>query len=67
MLTLNRNLAFIGISKDPNFEAGKSVRDQNIQTFQDTLLQILARTQQPEQTDQSPSGSATAGNSQAPV
>ena len=58
MLIKSRNLAFIGVSKDPNFEAGKSVRDQNIQTFQDTLLQILARVRQPEQTDQSTSGSA---------
>lgn len=67
MLILSRNLAFIGISKDPNFEAGKSVRDQNIQTFQDTLLQILARAQQPEQMDQSASSSATTGHSQLPV
>ena len=67
MLILSRNLALIGVSKDPNFEAGKSVRDQNIQTFQNTLLQILARAQQPEQTDQSTSGSATTGQSQAPV
>ena len=58
-LIRSRNLAFIGVSKDPNFEAGKSVRDQNVQTFQDTLLQILARVQQPEQTDQSTSSSAT--------
>ena len=54
-LILSRNLAFIGVSKDPNFEAGKSVRDQNVQTFQDTLLQILARTRQPDQPDQSKS------------
>lgn len=67
MLILSRNLAFIGISKDPNFEAGKSVRDQNVQTFQDTLLQILARAQQPEQMDQSTSGSAATGISQGPV
>lgn len=67
MLIISRNLVLIGVSKDPNFQAGKSVRDQNIQTFQTTLLQILARVQQPESTDQPTSDSATTGQSQAPV
>ena len=58
-LIRSRNLAFIGVSKDPNFEAGKSVRDQNVQTFQDTLLQILARVRRLEQNDQPISSSAT--------
>ena len=38
-----RDLAFIGISKDPNFESGKVLIDQNVQTFQDSLLKVFSR------------------------
>ena len=40
-----RNLAFIAISKDPNFESGKVLIDQNVQIFQDSLLEVFARTE----------------------
>ena len=39
-----RNLAFIGISKDPNFDSGKVLIDQNVQKLQDTLLKVFTRT-----------------------
>lgn len=38
-----RFLAFIGVSKEPNFQKEKAMVDYNIQTFQDTLLQVLDR------------------------
>ena len=40
---VHRELAFIGISKEPRFESGKALIDQNMQTFQDSLLKVLAR------------------------
>ncbi|KAL8777176.1 MAG: hypothetical protein Q9213_007977 [Squamulea squamosa] len=40
---LNAFLAFIGVSKEPNFQKEKAMVDYNIQTFQDTLLQVLDR------------------------
>ena len=42
-LTVCRNLSFIGISKNPDFEAGKVLVDQNMQAFQDTLLKVFPR------------------------
>ncbi|KAL8767648.1 MAG: hypothetical protein Q9209_005907 [Squamulea sp. 1 TL-2023] len=40
---LNAFLAFIGVSKEPNFQKEKAMVDYNIQTFQDTLLRVLDR------------------------
>ena len=42
-LTDDRNLSFIGISKNPDFETGKVLVDQNMQAFQDTLLKVFPR------------------------
>ncbi|KAL8860810.1 MAG: hypothetical protein Q9178_002840 [Gyalolechia marmorata] len=40
---LNDLLAFVGVSKEPNFQKEKAMVDYNIQMFQDTLLQVLDR------------------------
>ncbi|KAL8727630.1 MAG: hypothetical protein Q9166_005938 [cf. Caloplaca sp. 2 TL-2023] len=40
---LNQFLAFIGVSKEPNFQKEKAMVDYNVQIFQDTLLQVLDR------------------------
>ena len=42
-LIVDRNLSFIGISKNPDFETGKVLVDQNMQAFQDTLLKVFPR------------------------
>ena len=36
-------LAFIGVSQEPKFQQEKALVDFNIQTFQDSLLQVLER------------------------
>ena len=43
ILTGCRNLSFIGISKNSDFETGKVLVDQNMQAFQDTLLKVFPR------------------------
>jgi len=40
---IRRNLSFIGISKDPNFEKEKALIDYNVTVLRDTLLEVLAR------------------------
>ncbi|KAL8832341.1 MAG: hypothetical protein Q9170_004911 [Blastenia crenularia] len=40
---INAFLAFIGVSREPKFQQEKAMVDFNIQTFQDTLLQVLER------------------------
>lgn len=42
-LTVCRNLSFIGISNNSDFESGKVLVDQNMQAFQDTLLKVFPR------------------------
>ena len=38
-----RYLAFIGVTKERNFDQGKSLIDYNIQVLQDSLLKVFAR------------------------
>ncbi|KAI4183958.1 MAG: hypothetical protein L6R41_005069 [Letrouitia leprolyta] len=40
---INAFLAFIGVSKEPKFQQEKAMVDFNVQTFQDTMLQVLER------------------------
>ncbi|KAL9630749.1 MAG: hypothetical protein Q9164_006260 [Protoblastenia rupestris] len=38
---INRNLSFIALSKDPNFDKEKGLIDYNVDTLRDTLLKVL--------------------------
>ena len=38
---LPRNLSFIALSKDPNFDKEKGLIDYNVDTLRDTLLKVL--------------------------
>lgn len=42
-LTVPRFLALIGVSKEPKFVQEKAMVDFNVQTFQDTILQVFER------------------------
>jgi len=44
---MNTYLCMIGISKDHRFEQEKPIVDYNVQIFQDSLLQVLARSELP--------------------
>ncbi|KAG8528959.1 uncharacterized protein KY384_006648 [Bacidia gigantensis] len=38
---INRNLSFIGVSKDPNFDKEKPLIDYDVGTLRETLLEVL--------------------------
>ena len=38
---LDRNLSFIAISRDPNFDKEKGLIDYNVSTLRNTLLKVL--------------------------
>lgn len=43
MFIISSFLALIGVSKEPKFQQEKAMIDFNVQTFQDTILQVLDR------------------------
>lgn len=44
LIDLSRNLSFIGISKDPNFDKEKILIDHNIGMLRDNLLKVMVPT-----------------------